>query len=111
MLAVVAGLGLASRKFPIGWFFWDKSVGDVCYAAGVFFIFSLLLSHSRRAHAAVAALGFCLAIECFKLTGWPLRWQGNPVLRIIFGSTFSWHNILCYCLGIAVMLGFETIFD
>jgi hypothetical protein len=110
MLAVVA-LGLASRSFHIGWGPWDKSLGDVCYAAAAFLLISLTAPNIRIALAAGLAIAFCLAIECFKLTGLPSQWDGNPVLRVIFGSTFSWRNIVCYCVGIGAMVGIRVGFD
>ena len=110
-LAIVAVLGLTSRTFPIGWHLWDKSLGDLCYAAAALLIIRLAIPRFRPLASAILALGFCIAIECFKLTGLPSQWQANPILRIIFGSTFSWHNIACYFLAIAALLGLEHFFD
>ena len=111
MLAIVVTLGLGSRAIRVGWGLWDKSLGDVCYAAALFLVVSLAAPRLRIAMAAGFAIAFCIGIECFKLTGLPAQWDRNPLLRVIFGSTFSWQNIVCYCLGIAAMIGFRAGFD
>jgi ABC-type spermidine/putrescine transport system permease subunit II len=111
MLAVVVALGLASRSVRIGWRWWDKSLGDVSYAAAVFLLISVIVPNIRIGLAAGLAIAFCLGIECFKLTGLPRQWDGNPVLRVVFGSTFSWGNIVCYCVGVGAMVGIRVVFD
>jgi hypothetical protein len=111
ILAVVVALGLGSRAFRIGWGLWDKSLGDVCYAAAAFLFISLIVPNIRIGLAAGLGIGFCVGIECFKLTGLPGQWDGNPVLRVVFGSTFSWGNIVCYFVGIGAMVGIRVGFD
>jgi hypothetical protein len=111
ILAIVVALGLASRSVRIGWGWWDKSLGDACYAAAVFLLISVIVPNIRIGLAAALAIGVCVAIECFKLTGLPSQWDGNPVLRVIFGSAFSWRNIVCYCVGVGAMIGIRMGFD
>jgi hypothetical protein len=105
-LGVVVFFGLLSRHHPSGLFIWDKSLGDACYAAAVFLVLAIVLP-TRVGAIAVVAMLVCLAIETFKLTGLPAQWAGNPVLRVVFGTTFSFHNIVCYLAGIAVMWAIE----
>jgi Protein of unknown function (DUF2809) len=109
LLTVVLFLGLLSRHYPIGWFLCDKSLGDLCYGAAAFLTLSVLFPRQRLEKVAVFAMLFCLAIECFKLTGLPRQWQSNAILRVIFGSTFSFQNIVCYVVAIAIMLGIERV--
>jgi hypothetical protein len=106
-LAIVAGIGFYSRRHPIGVFIWDKSLGDLCYAAGAFLVIGLIAPGLRPGTIAAAALVYCLAIECFKLTGLPARWDANALLRIIFGTTFSPHNLLCYLAAIMTLFAVE----
>lgn len=108
-LVAVAGLGLLSRHYPVGWAIWDKSVGDLCYGAAAFLGLGIFLPRFRPGWVALQAFLFCVAIECFKLTGIPREWGSHALARIVFGSTFSWHNIGCYAAGIAAMLGVEWI--
>jgi hypothetical protein len=106
LLIAVAALALFSRRYPIGWMPWDKSLGDLCYGVAVFLLLALIAPHRPTAHAAYAFV-FCVAIECFKLTGLPKQWDAHFIPRVIFGTTFSWQNIACYALGIAAMIGIE----
>jgi hypothetical protein len=106
-LVAVAFLGLFSRHYPIGHHFWDKSLGDFCYAAAVFLIFALIVP-ARAGTIAVISLFACLGVELFKLTGLPTRWSGNPLLRVVFGTTFSFHNIACYVVAIGILWSIEV---
>jgi hypothetical protein len=108
-LIVVVFLGFLSRHDPIGLFLWDKSLGDLCYGAGAFLTLSMLFPRQRPEKIALTALVLCLAVECFKLTGLPRQWQSNPILRVIFGSTFSFQNVVCYVIAIALMCGIERV--
>jgi len=107
LLAIVAGIGFYSRRHPVGRYFWDKSVGDLCYAAGAFLLIGVIAPRLRPATIAVAALVYCIAIECFKLTGLPARWDGNALLRVLLGTTFSVHNLVCYVVAIGVLFAVE----
>ncbi|MGD0768803.1 MAG: DUF2809 domain-containing protein [Tepidisphaeraceae bacterium] len=107
LLAIVAGIGFYSRRHPVGRYLWDKSVGDVCYAAGAFLLIGVLAPRLRPAMIAAAALAYCIAIECFKLTALPARWDANPLLRVVFGTTFSVHNLICYAVAIAALFAVE----
>ena len=70
-LALTIAAGLSSRAWPLGWYFWDKSLGDALYAVAVHLVLRLLFPGLRVVTAAGAAVGFCLAIEAFKFTGLP----------------------------------------
>jgi hypothetical protein len=107
LLAIVAGIGFYSRRNSIGSYFWDKSTGDLCYAAGAFLLIGVIAPRLPPEKIAALALAYCVAIECFKLTGLPARWDGNALLRIVFGSTFSAQNLICYIAAIVVMLAVE----
>jgi len=106
LLIGVAAVGLVSRQYRIGWMAWDKWLGDLCYGAGVFLILALIFPR-RPSTVTTYAFLFCLAIECFKLTGLPEQWDGHFMLRVVFGTTFSWQNIACYAAGIAAVMGIE----
>lgn len=100
LLAIVAAIGFHSRHHPIGHYLWDKSVGDLCYAAGAFLLLGVIAPRVQPRMLALVAFLYCVFIECFKLTGIPAHWTGHPVLRVIFGSKFSWHNLICYVIAI-----------
>lgn len=102
-LAGTVILGLASRLRPIGWYPYDKSLGDALYAVAVYLALALVRPRWRIALRAGAALGFCLAVESFQLTGIPSRYASIPPVRWLLGTHFAWHDIACYFVGIAAV--------
>ena len=91
-LAVTVALGLLSRLYPLGWPVYDKSLGDVLYAAAAYLALALALPHRRPTVVAALALAFCLAMECFQATGIPARYADRAVVRWLLGTTFSGHD-------------------
>ncbi|MGL4551080.1 MAG: DUF2809 domain-containing protein [Gemmataceae bacterium] len=100
LLATVAA-GVASRKLPLGFWPWDKSAGDALYAAAAYFALGVLLP-GRVGLRAALALGWCVAIELFQLTGVPSRHADAAVVRWLIGTTFAWHDLACYAVGVAL---------
>jgi hypothetical protein len=94
-LAIVLGLG--SRALPIGIGVWDKSLGDVMYAVMVYGVLVFLRPESHPRALGPVAFLVCLAIEVFQLTGIPM--QLPRLLRLALGTSFAWHDVLCYVVG------------
>ena len=109
LLTIVAALGLGSRRFPAGIYFWDKTVADAAYAAAVFLLLLLVFPRRHPRFLAPAALLFCVAIEFFKLTGLPAHWASSPVSRIVFGTTFAWQNMITYAAAIALIFAVDRL--
>src|SRR4051812_37139686 len=107
-LAVTVGLGLASRLCPVGWAAWDHSLGGVLYAVAAYLALALLLRWPP-ARLAPLALGCCLAIEAFQATGVPARFGHLGVVRWLIGTTFSWHDVACYAVGVVVVTGLDLL--
>ena len=98
---MVIALGLASRRWPIGVPLFDSALGDALYAAAAYLAFAIVLPGWRPIELAILAGTFCLAIELFKLTGYPYAWRRWWWSRVVFGTTFGWHNLPRYAAGIA----------
>ena len=107
LMATVA-LGIVSRLYPIGWSPYDKSLGDVLYAMAAYLALALALLRPRPVIVAVCALACCLAIELFKLTGIPAAHRDSLFVRWLLGSSFSWHNLACYLLGVLLIAGMDA---
>jgi uncharacterized protein DUF2809 len=108
-LAFTISLGLMSRLCPIGWPFYDKSLGDVLYAIAAYLFLALVLFRVRRAVIILLAFGLCIGIECFKTTGIPaLLARDHPLVGWLIGTTFSWHNLVCYGVGVAIIAAVDV---
>ena len=97
-LCLTALLGLVSRKVPLGFYAWDKVLGDALYAAAVYLVLALLVPGARQSRVAVATLSLCAAIELFQLTDIPMQLARTP-LRWLLGTTFAWEDLAYYALG------------
>ncbi len=102
-LVVTVALGLLSRLRPLGWYVYDKSLGDVLYAVAAYLALALLFFRRRPAAVAPPALALCLAIEFFQGTGIPGRYARFAAVRWLLGTTFSWHDVACYSVGVAAV--------
>src|SRR5260221_13535876 len=107
-LCVTVALGLLSRLQPLGWSLWDKSLGDVLYAVAAYLLFALLLPRKRVLIIAGFALAFCLAIEFFQATGIPAQYVHLGLVRWLLGTTFAWHDVACYFVGVAVIVAVDV---
>jgi hypothetical protein len=107
-LALTLALGLLSRLFPLGLPLYDKSLGDVLYAVAAYLGLAVLLPRRSPAVVASLALAFCLAVESFKITGIPKQYAHLGIVRWMLGTSFSWHNLVCYLVGVAAVFGLDA---
>jgi hypothetical protein len=99
-LVAVVALGLLSRLRPIGWFLYDKTLGDILYAVAVYLALALLLFRWRSYWVALLALVLCMAVEAFQTTGIPASYSHIAGVRWLLGTTFSWHDVECLVVGV-----------
>ena len=109
LLPFVIALGLASRRWPIGVPLYDDALGDALYAVMVYLVLALVLPGRRPLHLALAAAVICLAIELFKLTGYPHAWRRFTISRLVFGTSFGVHNLVRYAVGIACVASLDAL--
>jgi hypothetical protein len=102
-LAATVVLGLASRLHPVGWFLYDRVLGEVLYAVAAYLVLAMLLVRKPPLFIAVIAFGCCLAVELFKLTGIPAEHQHVFLVRWFLGMTFSVVNLGYYFIGAALI--------
>ena len=105
VIAVVAALGLGSRKFArtLPWFF-ATYAGDTLWALAAFLGIGLLrLSLSTR-DAAILALLFSLAIELSQLyhAPWIDAVRSTTLGGLVLGFGFLWSDLACYAVGVAL---------
>jgi hypothetical protein len=102
-MAVTVALGLASRLYPVGWFLWDRVLGEVLYAVAAYLAVSVFLFRKPPWSIAVIAFACCLAVELFKLTGIPTQYQHVFVVRWFLGMVFSVVNLGYYFVGVVLI--------
>jgi hypothetical protein len=102
-LAATVVLGLASRLYPVGWFLYDRVLGEVLYAVAAYLALAMLLVRQPPWFLAVLAFVCCLAVELFKLTGLPAAYQHVFLVRWFLGMTFSVVNLGYYFLGVVLI--------
>ncbi len=112
-LGSTAALGLVSRKFPVGFLLWDKSLGDALYTVILYLLGALVRPSLAPRTLGLAALAASIVVETFQLTGIPGRLARGPgigpkIMHLVLGATFSWHDIACYVLGAAAITAIDT---
>jgi hypothetical protein len=108
-LGITVALGLLSRLRPVGCSLYDKSLGDVLYAVAAYLTLALLLIRRPALLVTLLALVVCVVVEAFKLTGLPAHWAHLGAVRWLLGTTFSWHNLVCYAIGVALITGCDLL--
>ena len=84
-------------------------LGDVL---AVMLVYCGLLSIIRLPRLLAASLAFLVGVmveiaqylDALTLLGW----EGNPVARIVLGTTFSWGDIVAYAIGAVLSLIIDT---
>jgi hypothetical protein len=102
-LAATVFLGLASRLHPMGWFLYDRALGEVLYAVAAYLVLAMRLVRRPPWLIAGMAFGCCLAVELFKLTGIPAENQRVFLVRWFLGMTFAWVNLGYYFIGVVLI--------
>jgi hypothetical protein len=99
-LAVVVGLGLLSRRFPLPGMLAEHT-GDALYATAAFGLFALLAPAARTRTLGLAAFGFAAAIEVAQLLDWP--WlqtlRSHRLGALLLGQGFQWTDLVAYAAG------------
>lgn len=105
--------GLASRHFP-GWLpsSLGKYPGDALWSLMVFFGLGSIFHHAASVQVGLGALGCSFGIEALKLcrATWLVNMRHTALGHLVFGSAFSWQNLVAYAIGILVGLVIEEFF-
>lgn len=103
LILVVAGacvipVGLTARFLVGGWA--GDAAGGVLYAVMVYLLMAFIAPRWRPALVAVAALGFCWAVELLQLTPLPHDLGSVfPPARLVLGTTFVVGDLIAYAAG------------
>jgi hypothetical protein len=99
-------LGLASRKYALFPEFLGKYPGDALWSLMVYLAWALIKPAASPHRIAFYALVTSYLVELSQLmqTPWLNSFRHTSLGHLILGTTFSWHDISFYTLGIG--LGF-----
>jgi len=79
------------------------------YAVLIYLLVALVRPRSRPWKAAAVAMGFCLAVELFQLTGIPIALtEITPVSRLVLGTTFSAGDLIVSAFAIAAVAAIDA---
>ncbi|GGB15021.1 ribosomal maturation YjgA family protein [Mucilaginibacter rubeus] len=99
--------GLLSRHFK----FIPLFIGDILWAAMVYFIMRFLFISKPRMFTVVAALAFCFVIEFSQLykAPWINDLRHTLFGRLVLGEGFLWGDLLCYVFGVGIGVGVDGL--
>jgi hypothetical protein len=112
MVIVLIACGLASRKFgSLLPGILQKNLGDVFWAAMVFFLFGFVFPQLSIWRLAILTFIFCFCIEVSKQFHvlWFDAIRATKIGRLIFGYVFGWSNLVCYFAGVALAATVDTV--
>jgi hypothetical protein len=110
LVPVTIAAGLGARAILGG--LPAKLAGDALYTALLHVLVLVARPDTRPRTAAAIALGASVAIELAQLTPYP-AWLSSKhlILRLIFGTTFGFEDLLGYALGAALSLALHALFQ
>ncbi|MFG6491190.1 DUF2809 domain-containing protein [Microbacterium sp. P03] len=108
LAVLVVGAGLAVHLWLP-----DSAVsdiaGDALYAIVAFLAVVFIAPRVRPWIAGAIALGWCMAVELFQLTGVPLQVGGLiPPAVLVLGTVFDARDLLVYVVTVALMTGADA---
>ena len=104
-IVITIGLGLLSRKYPgVLPELFGKYPGDALWALMVYLGWATLFPRASVRVIALLALLFAYAIEASQLyqATWLDAIRGTTLGHLVLGSTFVWHDLLAYAVGVAM---------
>lgn len=110
--AAVMVLGLLSRRYQgVLPSFLGKYPGDSLWTLMVFFAWGALLPRASTLSVALLSIGTSYLIETLKLyqSPWLVSIRHSTLGHLVFGHTFSWHNLIAYLVGTALGIVSELI--
>lgn len=106
-MPIVIALGLSSRRILHG--HPAKLAGDALYTVLLYVLVLVVRPDASPRRAAAIAIGASFAVELLQLTPYP-AWLSSKhvILRLIFGTTFGFEDLLGYVLGGALAAVFHA---
>lgn len=85
--------------------------GDALYTAAIYGGIVVVAPRWAPWLVGAIAIGWCVAVELFQLTGLPVRWgEAWAPLMLVFGTVFDARDVLIYLLTGLVLLAVDLAF-
>lgn len=111
-LAATIALGLASRRWP-GLFpvVFGKYPGDALWAQMIYWLAALVAPGASVGQLAASALAISYLDELSQLyhAPWIDQIRATTAGHLVLGSYFSWHDMVAYTIGIAIVAPLEWL--
>ncbi|OEZ62149.1 DUF2809 domain-containing protein [Duganella sp. HH105] len=104
--------GLLSRKYPFLLpAFLGKYPGDALWAVMVYLGCAFVRPGAATGRLAACALAICYLDELSQLyqAPWINAVRATTAGHLVLGSTFSWHDMLAYTVGIMLVVGITQL--
>jgi len=84
--------------------------GDALYAAAVYAAVVIIAPRLRPWAVAAIAVGWCIAVELFQLTGIPLAaGAAFPPAKLVLGTVFDPRDLAVYVMTVAVACAIDAV--
>jgi hypothetical protein len=106
---IIIPIGLATRQYGNEWM--KLYVGDVLWAAMIYWGFKFLFAHEPK-RTAFYALIFCFLIEFSQLyhEPWIDQIRNTRLGGLVLGFGFIWSDLVCYSVGVILSYWGDILF-
>jgi hypothetical protein len=106
---ILIPIGLATRQYGNEWM--KLYVGDVLWAAMIYWGFKFLFAHEPK-RTAFYALIFCFLIEFSQLyhEPWIDQIRNTRLGGLVLGFGFIWSDLVCYSVGVILSYWGDILF-
>lgn len=107
VLTVAAGLAV-HRLAPDG--APSDIAGDALYAVLIVLLVVVALPRASSWAAGGVGIAWCVLVELFQLTGWPLAWAASfPPVVLVLGTVFDARDLVIYMLAGAAAAAVDAL--
>ena len=109
LLSLVIAAGVASRTAGRGVPVTGKELGDLLWPVMFYLLALLIAPRLRPTSAAAIALLFSMGTEALQAyqAPWINALRDRPVIGMLLGRQFAWHDMACFAIGTAAAWGVD----
>jgi hypothetical protein len=98
---LLLGIAFASKAYRGPWWHYANAyVGDIMIVGVIYFTLTLFAVSWSMPKKALCVFIYAVLVELFQATGIPASWNLPAPFVYVFGSVFSYIDILAYIVGL-----------